>query len=130
MLRVLDIATGNLMGETFVDTGQRSFTIVRATAVNKTLLISDNRNRTQAYTLDTDEPVGRQFGRLSSLDAKLGRICLENTDGDVSIYDGASMKEVAHFNFPAAVSYSGFSGDGQRLLVVTAQQKVYIQPLP
>ena len=32
---------------------------VRATAVNKTLLISDNRNRTQAYTLDTDEPVAR-----------------------------------------------------------------------
>ena len=64
------------------------------------------------------------------MDAKLGRLCLENADGDVAVVDSGTMKEIKHLNLPSGVVYAGFDGDGKRLLTVTASQQVYIHDVP
>jgi hypothetical protein len=118
------------MREVLVDTGEHSLYIARATALNKTLLLSDNRNRTVAYSLESGQTLGRQFGQLRAVDATLGRLCLENADGDVVVVDSGTMKEIKHLNLPSGVVYAGFDGAGKRMLTVRASQQVYIHDLP
>jgi hypothetical protein len=44
----------------------------------------------------------------------------------MAIYDLRSLEQRTVYDFASRIAFSAFSGDGKRLLVLTAEQTVYI----
>jgi WD40 repeat protein len=50
----------------------------------------------------------------------------ESQSQKLALYDLSDFQERSTFEFESPVIYSDFSGDGKRLLVVTADQTIYL----
>ena len=129
LIDVLSFDTGQSLGRVFVDRGGNSVLPRSMRVAGRTLFIEDNNNRTLAYSLDTGERSGQQFGRVLAVDGARGQVGVQNDPGAIVVYDH-SMKPVASFRFPGNIIYAGFDGSGQRLLAVTGAQEVFVEDLP
>jgi len=129
LIDVLALDTGQSLGRVFVDRGGNSVLPRSMRVAGRTLFIEDNNNRTLAYSLDTGERSGQQFGRVLAVDGARGQVGVQNDPGAITIYDH-NMKPVTNFKFPGNIIYAGFDASGQRLLAVTGAQEVFIEDLP
>ena len=129
LIDVLSFDTGQSLGRVFVDRGGNSVLPRSMRVAGRTLFIEDNNNRTLAYSLDTGERSGQQFGRVLAVDPARGQVGVQNDPGAIVVYDHG-MKPVANFRFPGNIIYAGFDGEGKRLLAVTGAQEVFIEDLP
>jgi hypothetical protein len=128
LLEVLDLATGKPLGHILIDNGGGSVAIRSVSVAGRVLFIEDNNNRTLAYSLDTGDRTGQQFGQVLGVDSARGLVAVRNQVGDVVIFD-KSMQPIADFEYPRNVIYAGFDGEGKRLLTVTGAQEVFIENL-
>ena len=128
LFEVLSLDKGAPLGRVLFDTGG-VVTPTSAHVACLTLFLEDSTGRTLAYSLDSGDRTGEQFGRVLAIDAPHGRAGLQNEPGKVSIVDDA-MRTVAEFVFPGNVVYAGFDGDGKRFFCLTGKQDVYIEDVP
>jgi WD40 repeat protein len=126
LLEVLDPASGNLRGQLLIDTGNGSFRVTRSFAEGDWVLVGDNENRTRVYSLSTGELKGTLFGTSSTLSTAAGILLIENETGQIDIYDLKSLEKRNQLTFPYHISAVAFSADGKRLLILTANQHVYV----
>lgn len=99
--------------------------MVAAIASNDRLAIADNQNRVLVYSLDGQQK-GTITGRAAEVAPKADLITVRVDNDTIELYDLASLQKRASYAFNNRVSFNGFNGDGTRLLVLTADQQVYI----
>lgn len=122
----VDASTGAPLGALVVDTGRISFNVRHAMVLGPRMILTDNANRTLTYSLSTGEQEGKTFGTAMSASQVANLIVTENEPGVVSLYDLASFEKRAELRFSHGASLALFSADGQRLLVLTKDQTVYL----
>jgi hypothetical protein len=125
-IEVLNPADGKTIGNLVLD---EAIEVQRAYLAGRTLFIEDDNNRTLAYSLDTGDRVGQEFGRVLAVDKARGRVATSNQAGTVLVSDQA-MRPIASFEYPQNVIYAGFDGEGKRLLAITGLQDVFVDALP
>jgi WD40 repeat protein len=130
VLRVLDSSTGHDLGAVLVDTGNLSFRVMKANAVQDTVVVEDNINRTLIYSLKSGEQKGKVFGRMRAVSYSGNLVLIENEKGVADLYDVLSLKSVAHYSFPDRIVHAQFLTSDSALMVVTADQAVYRLEVP
>ncbi len=125
-LQVLDARSGEPRGRLLIETGKGSFRISNVFTSGDWAVFTDTENRTLLYSLSTGEQKGRVFGRRAAISPATGLLCVENEDGQLTLYDLASMDKRDQFTFSNAVELARFSADGKTLFVLSANQTVYL----
>ena len=125
LVQVLDANTGVLKNQILVETGKRSFRIVRAFADKKWLTIIDSQNRVQLYSLADGKRQWQFFGGNVAINPSKPLAVVENIAGQLSVFNLENGKKIEKLLFPEAISFSRFSQDGERLFVLTASQNFY-----
>ncbi len=118
--------TGAELGKLLVETGKGSFRLVNAFAAGDSVVVTDTQNRILVYSLKSGQLVGRAFGAYAEVSLKAGLLSVENESGKLAIYDLATMTKRDSFTFSSPLSMLRFSPDGQRLMVLTSDQTVYM----
>ncbi len=129
LAEALDLATGKGLGTVLIDTGSRLDTRATARTAGRTLFLEDRNRRTLAYSLDTGERLGQQFGKVLAVNAARGLVGVQNHPGAIVVFD-SSMRRVIEYTLPGNVIYAGFDQPGNRLLAVTGSQEVFIEDVP
>lgn len=128
ILAVLQIDTGSPIGQLVYDGGVRAEP--RAARLSgHTLFVEDGNFRTLAYSLDSGDRLGQQFGRVLATNSARQLAAIQNRPGSIAVLDG-SMRAVAEFDLHTNVIFAGFDAAGKRLLTLTGTQEVFIQELP
>ena len=125
LLRVFDAQTGNDLGAVLVDTGKLSFRVIWANTIRDTVLVGDSINRTLVYSLKSGVQKGKIFGDPRAISNDGSKMLVENNKGSADLYEIATLKALAHFTFPTRIVHAEFTGDGNKLMVLTADQSVY-----
>ena len=126
LIQVLNASTGKQIGVALIETGEGSFRIKRATTFGNWLSIADSENRIQFYDLSTGELKGRVFGEDVTVSPAKSLAVVENILGILSVVDLNTGQRVDDLHFPSAVAYSTFNRAGDKLFVLTVEQKYYI----
>jgi WD40 repeat protein len=125
-VEVLNARDGSSAGGAVVRTGKYSFHPVYEEAAGDWLAVTDNLNRVLLYSVSTGEQKAKWFGYRPHISASGDRLCLSNGRGHIAVYDLRSLKPLNGFYFANATSVKLFSGDGQRLFVLTDDQTGYV----
>lgn len=125
LLHVFDAQTGNDLGKVLVDTGKLSFRVRWANTIRDTVLVGDSINRTLVYSLKSGMQKGKVFGDPRAISNDGSKMLVENNKGAADLYDIATLKSLAHFTFPTRIVHADFTADGNKLMVLTADQSVY-----
>ena len=125
LLRVLDLKTGQTLGQLMVETGGGAFRIRDAFVTGDNVVVLDNENRTLVYSLSTGAVRGRVFGSRATLSPSASILCVENESGQLTFYDLKSFEQRGQLTFADQIRLVRFSADGNRLAVLTANQVVY-----
>ncbi|HEX6185657.1 MAG TPA: M48 family metalloprotease [Pyrinomonadaceae bacterium] len=128
-IQTVDARTGKPAGTLLIETGKGSFRITDMFAAGDYLIISDTSNRVLLYSLGTGEQKGKFFGRAPAISKAAGLLSVETERGQLTLFDLSTGERRDRFDFSAPVSLAHFSDDGKRLLVLTADQTVYVLDL-
>jgi WD40 repeat protein len=128
-IQTVDARTGKPAGTLLVETGKGSFRITDMFAAGDYLIVSDTSNRVLLYSLSTGEQKGKFFGRAPAISKAAGLVSVETERGQLTLFDLSTGERRDRFDFSAPVSLAHFSDDGKRLLVLTADQTVYVLDL-
>ncbi|HEX8187317.1 MAG TPA: M48 family metalloprotease [Pyrinomonadaceae bacterium] len=128
-IQTVEAKTGNTVSTLLVETGKGSFRIDDMFAAGDWLVVSDTSKRVLLYSLATGEQKGKFFGRAPAISKEAGLLSVETGRGELTLFDPATGERRDRFDFAAPVSLAHFSGDGKRLLVLTADQTVYLLDL-
>lgn len=123
--QLFDLDSGKLRAQLALDTGKHSFQVVEATATADRLIIADNQNRVLVYSFD-GQLKGTITGHSPEIAAKADLATVRTERGELELYDLATMQKRTTYDFSSRVAFNGFSEDGKRLLVLTADQVVYV----
>jgi WD40 repeat protein len=123
--QIFDLPTGKLRAQVPIDTGKNSFVVRDAISAADRLVLADNHDRVLVYSFD-GQLKGTITGHYPEVSAKSGLLTVRTERGELELYDLASMQKRATYDFSSRVAFNGFSGDGKRLLVLTADQVVYV----
>jgi WD40 repeat protein len=126
LLKVIDLKKGEPLGEFLMETGKGSFRIRDVIASGDRVAVSDTQNRTLVYSLASGHQLGKVFGRWAALSTVGNLLCVEGKDGLLELYDLTSFEKRQQYSFGGRLSLVRFSPDGKRLLVLTANQTVYL----
>jgi WD40 repeat protein len=128
-IQTVDAKTGQPVSTLLVETGKGSFRIDDMFAAGDWLVVSDTSKRVLLYSLATGEQKGKFFGREPAISPAAGLLSVETERGQLTLFDLATGERRDRFDFAAPVSLAHFSEDGKRLLVLTADQTVYVLDL-
>lgn len=126
LLKVIDLKKGEPLGEFLMETGKGSFRIRDVIASGDRVAVSDNQNRTLVYSLASGQQLGKVFGSWAALSAAGNLLCVASKDGLLELYDLTSFEKRQQYSFGGRLSLVRFSPDGKHLLVLTANQTVYL----
>jgi hypothetical protein len=128
VLEVRDLDTGKQLGGAVVE-GGAGLAIRSIRVAGRTLFVEETNNRTLAYSLDTGDRRGQQFGRVLAINSARGLVAIENQAGKIAIFD-SGMQALADFSYPGEILHAGFDSQGKRLLVLTSKEEVFVDDLP
>ncbi|HEX8150832.1 MAG TPA: M48 family metalloprotease [Pyrinomonadaceae bacterium] len=128
-IQTVEAKTGKPVSTLLVETGKGSFRIDDMFAAGDWLVVSDTSKRVLLYSLATGEQKGKFFGRAPAVSKEAGLLSVETGRGELTLFDLATGERRDRFDFAAPVSLAHFSDDGKRLLVLTADQTVYLLDL-
>lgn len=124
-VQAYELSTGKLHAQTAIDTGKHSFQVVEAMATTNRLVVADNQNRVLVYAFD-GQLKGTTAGRAPQVSAAANLMTVKVESDKLQLYDLATLQKRTDYDFNSRVAFNGFSGDGKRLLVLTADQVVYV----
>jgi hypothetical protein len=125
LLSVVDAQRGTSVGSLLIDTGNRSFRVHEATVAGDTVLLVDSDDRTLIYSLKSGEEKGRVFGPVLALSRTGDKALVQESSGEVTLYDVSSVQPISHLTFPRRAVHAEFAGDGTTIFVLTEEQLVY-----
>lgn len=125
-VQIFDARSGAMRGKLLLETGKGSFRVSDVFAANDHVIVSDNQNRVQIYSLASGERKGQVFGGRAAANTKTNLLCVENESGQLTVYDLATLQQREQFNFANPVVLTKFSADGQKLFVLTANQTAFV----
>ncbi|MFN2414091.1 MAG: M48 family metalloprotease [Pyrinomonadaceae bacterium] len=128
-IQTVDARTGKPAGTLLVETGKGSFRIEDMFAAGDWLVVSDTSNRVLLYSLSSGEQRGKFFGRAPAISKVAGLLSVETERGQLTLFDLSTGERRERYDFSSPVSLAHFSDDGKRLLVLTADQTVYVLDL-
>lgn len=128
-IQTVDARTGRPAGALLVETGKGSFRIEDMFAAGDWLVVSDSSNRVLLYSLGAGEQRGKFFGRAPAISKAAGLLSVETERGQLTLFDLSTGERRDRYDFSSPVSLAHFSDDGKRLLVLTADQTVYVLDL-
>lgn len=123
-LEIVDLISGTKIRDLHVDSGKFSFVIRDISASRDYLALSDSENRVRLYSMKSGEQIGFVFGGPAYM-SPAGLMSVVSQKGKIDLYDCATLKKLQQFTFPSAAIYSHLSKNGERLLVLTADQTAY-----
>jgi WD40 repeat protein len=94
--------------------------------IQRNAQLGDNENRTRVSSLTTGEQKAIQFGSYARVCTAAGILIMENGNGQADVYDLKTFEKHAQLTFRCHISTWTFSADGQRLLILSANQIAYI----
>ncbi len=124
-VEVFDLDSGKSRSRLIIDTGKNSFSVRDMTANNNRLVLADSNNRILVFTLGGEQK-GVIPGRRPQISADGQFLSVGTERSGLAVYDLATLDQQAVYDFNSKVSFSAFGGDSKRLLVLTADQTVYI----
>ncbi|HVO61084.1 MAG TPA: M48 family metalloprotease [Terriglobales bacterium] len=120
-----DLKTDAVLSTIRINTNKGSFHLQYAFVVGNWFVASATGNQILTYALSTREQKGHFFG-VYPVASATGLLALDSQAGHVKVYDLASSQLRHEYVFPERVAVKSFSSDGERLLVLTANQTIYI----
>lgn len=126
LVQVVEAATGNVVGQTLIETGEGSFGIRRASADGDWLAVTDTENRILFYSLADGTLKHRFFGGDVTISSETNLAAVENFAGQISIYDLIKGEKINELNFKTPVITAQFDKYGKKLFVLTADQEAII----
>ena len=127
VFEVLEAESGKSVGTALVRVGgPDSFDSVFS--VGDYLICVKDEARVTVYSLSTGEIQSRLFGRYVSASAATGLLAAAD-ENHLRLYDIKTGTKKDEYLFSAAPVYTRFSGDGKRLLVLTAEQSIFVMDL-
>ncbi|QQS39794.1 MAG: M48 family metalloprotease [Acidobacteriota bacterium] len=125
-IQIVESATGKVLGNVFIESGEGSFRVLEAEASGDYLAIADSENRIHIYSLSTGELASRYFGRNFALNKENGTVAVGNNSGGLAVYEIATGRTLERMSFTSPIAYAQYGKYGKKLLVLTADQDVFI----
>ena len=122
-VQVCDLDNGKVRAEMAFDTGKHSFQVVEATATQDRLIVADNQRRVLVYSFD-GQLKGMIAGRAPEVSTSADLLTVKAEAGQLELYSLSDLQRRNTYEFPSRIAFNGFSRDGKRLLVLTADQVV------
>jgi outer membrane protein assembly factor BamB len=123
---VLDAPSGKSLGGVLVQVGNGPASYDTAFSVGDALFLVKDGKRVSLYSLQDGSLKARFVGGLPAVNAKSKLFAIEETTGNLFIYDLATATKLDQQIFPDAIAYTHFSADGNRLFVLTQHQVAYV----
>lgn len=111
-----------------IKTNKGSFNVKHTFQVGDWVIASASGNQVFTYAVETGQVKSHLFGTYPSASSN-GLLAIETEAGQIKLYDVATSQLKQQYTFSDPVSFKAFSPDGNRLLVITASQTVYILDL-
>jgi WD40 repeat protein len=125
LAQVYDLETGELRDSVILDTGKNSFRITDFEPSNEYLAVSDDQSRVLVYSTK-GEVKGAIAGKHPEISTSSQFVAVRTERRQLSLYDLATLDQRAEYDFSSPVAFSAFSADSKRLLILTADQTVYL----
>ena len=126
LVQVLDARNGAVRGNVLIETGLGSFRVQSASADGDLLVLADNENRQNFYSISSGEQIRRAFGSKVAYSDAVGLAAIENVAGRISVLDLKSGEEVNRITLKNGTVAMSFSADGSKLFLLTRDQIVYV----
>jgi len=124
-VEVLDLDSGKQRFAVAIDTGKNSIRVADMVASADRLVVADSNNRLLVFDAN-----GTQVGTLTGSRPEISRaanlLTARTQTGELTLYDLQMLQPRAVHNFDSRVACSAFSADGKRLLVLSANQTIYL----
>jgi hypothetical protein len=88
------------------------------------MFVADTNNRTLLYSIKAGSQDGSFIGHPAAISANGDRVLIQSEDGVADLCETATLRSLAHYDFPARIVDADFMTDGS-LLVLTADQNVF-----
>jgi hypothetical protein len=123
---VLDGSTGSTVGGALVQAGAGPLSFDAVFSAGPMLVTSKDEGRAVLYSLQDGQPKAHLNGSLPAASAEAQLLALVENGDRLVLYDLLTGGKLDQQQFPEGIAYTHFSADGQRLLVLTRRQRVYI----
>jgi len=123
LLQVLDSNTGKVLHEVVLEIPLDYEGLEGIHVVGDQLYLTGGANRTLVYSATTGAQTRQFFGTLIAAHPASGHICVLNRGDEALVYD-AHGKQLADFYMGSALRFASFQQSGNRLILLTADQKV------
>lgn len=124
-IEVLDIKSGRPLGSLVIDTGKASYRVRSVQATPTLVVVGDTEDRVRIYSLKDGNDNGVIFAdRFDISDA--GLLVVGTGDNRLQVYDAETLEQVDQFSFGEKIALVRFIGTGNRLLVITRDQTVFV----
>jgi len=123
---VLDAASGASLGGVLVQFGSGPVSFDSAFSVGNFLVLTKDAYRVTVFRLNQGTLFGRFRGNYPAVSDAAKILALDDGAGKLTIYNLENAAKLAERKFPDYINYLCFSEKGDRLLVLTAHQMVYI----
>ena len=124
-VEVIDLDSGKQRFAVAIDTGKNSIRVADMVAGSDLLVVADGNNRLLVF-----DSTGQQRGTLMGSHPDLSRtsnlLTARTQNGELTLYELPTLQTRAVHNFDSRVAFSAFSADGRRLLVLSANQAIYL----
>jgi WD40 repeat protein len=124
-IEALDLDSGKQRFAMAIDTGKGSFRISDMIATPDRLVVADTNNRLLVFS-SNGTLIGTVTGSHPTVSLPANLMTARTQTGELTLYDLQTLHPRAVHNFDSRVAYSAFSADGKRLLVLSANQTIYL----
>jgi len=123
---VVDPRTGNTIGGALLQLDSEPEEFDSAFSEGDWLVLAKDGQRVFVYSLSSGEQILKVFGWRPTINAATASLCLSTAPNRLTTYDLKTARKMRDYNSLVDIAYAHYSADGQRLLVLTSDQMVYL----
>lgn len=90
------------------------------------LVLAKDGQRVFVFSISSGQQILKLFGWRPTINAATTTLCLSTLTNRLTTYDLKTGEKLRNYDFKSGVAFAHFSPDGQRLLVLTEDQLVYV----
>jgi hypothetical protein len=122
LVEAYQLSSAKLLARVVVPPGR----VTSGFASGDTLFLSDGDGLVLGYSLRDGSPQGTWFGSRPTYATSSRFLAIQTSTYQVALYEPGAFEPARRYAFPGPVSHLALSEDGTRLLVLTADQSVYL----
>ena len=125
LIEVIDAFEQKTVGLMPLETGKGSFFVGSGQSEGDWLVLNDSEGRVLVYSISKGELRHRFFGRHASINPSRQQLIVENTPGELKLYDLATGDTLATYVLKGKAVFLRFNLQGNRLFVLNDAQTAY-----